>query len=364
MKILADASLPGLLAAFPAPFQLSLYQRPLELPDLLAGQDVLLCRSTLPVNKALLGGHSLHAVATASSGIDHIDKDYLDRQGILCLDAKGSNAPSVADYVLATLAYLDSQGLIKGKQVGILGLGHVGEAVAKRLAAVPFPLHCYDPLRALRDPSFHSVPLERLFSCDILCIHADLHTKAPYPSQNLINSEFLDQLKPHCIIINAARGGIVNESDLIAHSKPLIYCTDVYSNEPTINAAVLAKATLCTPHIAGHSLEAKYAAIAYLSTKLHRLLNLPLPNFAKPPPPPAESCPRDLDPMLNLILGKQGEYSSSQNQSCWQEVILSLYNPGLETKALQETSDKKATFLALRQQHQQRHDFATYLVGV
>ncbi|KTD57946.1 4-phosphoerythronate dehydrogenase [Legionella shakespearei] len=339
MNILADASLPGLDAAFPAPFHLSLYHSAEEISSKLAGQDVLLCRSTLKVDSSLLKGHQLKFVATASSGTDHLDEAFLKSEGIEMIDAKGCNAPSVGDYVLATLAYLDQQQLIKGKTAGIVGMGRVGTEVYDRLAALNLDIHVYDPPRAERDRQFKSCALSDLFQVDILCIHAELHQTQPYPSFNLFHFDVLSQLKPECIIINAARGGIVNEEDLLRLPQSLIYCTDVYSNEPEINAAIINRATLCTPHIAGHSLEAKYNAVSLVSARLHRIARLPYPQFARPNPP---------------------EKAVIEPNKPWQEIILSLYNPIDETLSLKEASDKTAGFLSLRKQHQNRHDFTHY----
>lgn len=339
MNILADASLPGLDVAFPAPFHLSLYHSAEEISSLLSGQDILLCRSTLKVNSALLKGHNLKFVATASSGTDHLDESYLKSQGIQIIDAKGCNATSVGDYVLATLAYLDQQQLIKGKTAGIIGLGRVGTEVYKRLAALNLQIHVYDPPKAERDNTFKSCALSDLFQSDLLCVHAELHQTLPHPSFNLLHREILTQLKPECIIINAARGGIINEDDLLQTKQPLIYCTDVYVNEPEIDARIVEKATLCTPHIAGHSLEAKYSAVALVSKQLHQIEKLPVPQFAKPYPP---------------------KKASIEPNKPWQETILSLYNPIDDTLNLKNAPDKTHGFLSLRKEHQTRHDFTTY----
>src|SRR6185437_13045641 len=106
MNILADANIPVLKAAFPLPFCLSTYSNHQEIPSLLANQDVLLCRSTLKVNQALLNHSTIRYVATASSGSDHLDLDYLQSRHIQAFDARGSNADAVGDYVISCLAYL------------------------------------------------------------------------------------------------------------------------------------------------------------------------------------------------------------------------------------------------------------------
>ncbi len=336
MNILADASLPGLKEAFPQPFQLNLYKSHVELNDLLKNQDILLCRANLKVDQALLANSALSYVATASSGSDNLDYTYLKNRNITVIDAKGCNATSVADYVLSTIAFLDKAGLIKGKKLGIVGLGYVGSILYPRLKAAGFELFCYDPPKALRDTSFSSCNKESLYECDVLCIHAELHDNPPYSSRNLINESFLQNLKSKCLIINASRGGIVNEEAI--ENSPHIYCTDVYLNEPNINKDLIKRTTLCTPHIAGHSLEAKYAAIAIVSKKIHEHLGLALPPYSTPQKP-------------KLVFSQQ---------LTWQKLALSLYNPFYETQLLKQSLEPKLTFLELRTQHSKRHDFCTY----
>lgn len=336
MNILADASLPGLDEAFPKPFCMTKYHHPEEICDLLANQDVLLCRSTLKVNQSLLKNHQLRYVATASSGIDHLDQKWLKSQHIQIIDAKGSNATSVADYVVSCLAYLDKQQLILGKKAGIIGLGSVGAQVLARLRADDFHLVAYDPLKEIRElNAFKSCSLKELYQVDVLCIHAELHEDLPYPSHNLIDQDFLEKLKPGCILINAARGGIVNELALLSIQKPLIYCTDVYLNEPDIDRQIIEKATLCTPHIAGHSLEAKYLAVAMISGVLHDIACVVKPQFAVP----------KIKHDLNLDRSKS-----------WHDNVLGLYNPLDETLQLKEAENLRAAFLQVRKKHL-RHNF-------
>lgn len=340
MNILADASLPGLEQAFPAPFSLTRYHHPDEISGLLSGQEVLLCRANLKVNSSLLKTSQLRYVATASSGTDHLDYQWLSAQNIKTIDAKGCNASAVADYIVSCIAYLKQHQLLQGCRAGIIGFGEVGSRVQARLHAANFTTVIYDPLKASKAPDiFHSSSLETLYTVDLLCIHAELHENQPYPSKNLIDQDILSQLKPGCVIINAARGGIINENALLNRPKELIYCTDVYLNEPRINKKVIEFATLCTPHIAGHSLEAKYTAVAMISQALHQIAGLSLPQFATP----AVQRPVHLEP-----------------HSTWEENILSLYNPLTETMQLKQAQNLEAAFLQIRKNHQQRHDFQLY----
>lgn len=336
MNILADASLPGLKEAFPSPFNLSLYNKQVELQSLLGKQDILLCRASLKVNPELLAKHQLSYVATASSGSDNLDKPYLQSRNITFFDAKGCNATSVVDYVLSCLALLDKVSLIKGRKLGIIGLGHVGSTLYRRLKESGFELFCYDPLKATTDSRFKSCQREELYQCDVLCVHAELHNSQPYPSNNFIDKVFLQELQPECVIINASRGGIVNENAVL--NTKISYCTDVYLNEPHINQEIIKQATICTPHIAGHSLEAKYAAVAIISKKIHAQLGLPEPQYLTP--------------------SKATRLSSTQNT--WQELALSLYNPLDETQELKQATNLDLAFINSRHAHKNRHDFYTY----
>lgn len=338
IAILADASLPGLSEAFPLPFKLTLYHTPAEIPSLLTGQDILLCRSTLPVNQALIGHHALKIVATASSGTDHIDSNFLAKQGITLIDAKGSNAGSVADYVLSCLAFLKTTLGFNSKKAGIIGAGAVGSEVATRLQTLGFEVLAYDPPKAHQDLNFKSATLAELYGCELICVHANRHNNPPFPSLNLLDETFFGQLHPGTVIVNAARGGIVNEEALLNRGKSLIYCTDVYANEPFIDPRIVQLATLCTPHIAGHSIEAKKRAVTMISEKLHTYYHLSSPLFVE--------------------VRKNDEVTIIPYTS-WENIVLSLYNPVHETEQLKNApiGTLDTIFQTVRQAHNYRHEF-------
>jgi erythronate-4-phosphate dehydrogenase len=339
MRILIDSSLPNIEQAFPAPFIITKYHKNEDVKSLLQSQDILLCRSTLKVNENLLSASSdLQYILTASSGTDHVDMDYLQLHNIRLLDAKGSNAISVADYVLSSIACLEDEGIKTSKKAGIIGLGAVGKEVLTCLTLLGYSVATYDPPRALSDTTFKSCSLEDLLNCQLLCIHAELHDGLPYPSRNLLNADFLRRLKPETVIINASRGGVVNELDLLNNPNTLIYCTDVYLNEPNVNPQVIQYAKLCTPHIAGHSIEAKTAAVIDVSQKLHQSLGLIIPTNVKYKQP---------------ALRKINNYS-------WIKQVLSYYDPRKESQILKRHTSDPTLYLRLRKQHNFRHDFWFY----
>lgn len=347
MKILADASLQGLELLFPSPFHLSYYHNQDDIPSLLEDKDLLLCRSTLPVNATLFNKHRPSGVATASSGTDHVDVNFLNKEGIRFWDAKGSNAQSVADYVLSCIAFVEKHCGLNGRKVGIIGAGAVGGLVGLSLQRLGFEMKYYDPPKSLIDNHFPSVSMEEILAADIICIHANLHNTPPYPSRQLISAAELSCIKDNTVIINAARGGIIYEEDLLKVSSSIIYCTDVYANEPDISEAIVDFACICTPHIAGHSIEAKQNVLQMLSQKLHHYFQVPLSS------------------KLQASVGKtekEGSITGSIKENktsypSWQEHILSLYNPNLETQRMKQAEVKKTAFLSLRKAHTYRHDF-------
>ena len=332
LKILADNTLP-LLEIFHPPFTITRYNDLASLQYHLPSHDILLCRSTLTVNSDLLANTSIQCVATASSGIDHIDVDYLNKQHITLFDAKGCNAHAVADYVTSTLSWLFNHRHFSKKRAGVIGLGCVGQKVAARLNTFGFSVRYYDPLRAKRDTTFNTNTLEDIQECDLLCVHANLHDTPPFATRSLINHTFLEKLAPGTVLINASRGHIVDEQALLSHA--IIYCTDVYADEPDIQASVVDYATLCTPHIAGHSLEAKKNAVVYLATQFYTYFKQPPQQHIRTYMPIEQS----LDSSLSL-------------EDNW----LHHYDPSKETLALKQAVNKTEAFLALRHAHHFRHD--------
>lgn len=328
MNILADVTLPLLNTYFPSPFQLTLYDSAHALPPPPSTPCILLCRSTLTVNEALLDRYSFSCVATATSGLNHIDTAALARRDIPLFDAKGANATAVADYVIATLAYLRCHTSFKGTRAGVIGMGHVGTQVAARLEQLGFTLFCYDPPREQTETTFRSCAWHDLLQCDLLCIHANLHNTPPYPTLSLLNEAFFKRIQHPMVIINAARGELVDEGALLNAPPHLRYCTDVYLNEPSPNPALIERATLCTPHIAGQTMEAKYQALLQLSQALHHHYHLP-------PPYVSFTSPQQL-----------------LNPSHWETQWLTWYSPLSETICLKTATDKTTAFLALRQAHQ------------
>jgi len=228
--------------------------------------SLLFVRSTTIVNKDLLEGTNVRFVATATSGSEHFDKAYLDSKGIVYSDSIGSNALSVAEYVIFSI--LHYQGITKssiiGKNIGLIGYGNVGKRVAYYANLLGMNVFACDP--PLFDTGFfaHSklnhYALEYIFeNCDVITNHVNYERDGKYPTINLINANLLKKAKANVLLIHTSRGGIANEADLIefARNKKITLVCDVWENEPNVSKNAALAAMIATPHIAGHSYDGK-----------------------------------------------------------------------------------------------------------
>ena len=211
--------------------------------------DVLVVRTRTQVNKSLLSGSQVRLVCTATIGFDHIDTEFCDRQGIRWISCPGCNAQAVCDYVEEAIEEIKNEKLkIKNSSLtlGVVGVGHVGSLVAQMAERKGLNVLLNDPPKGI------GVSLDEIAqNSDIITFHTPLD-KSTY---HLCDETFLQQCKPGALIINAARGGIVDEQALLSSGHP--YILDTWENEPDINAEVLAKAQLASMHIAGYSVEGK-----------------------------------------------------------------------------------------------------------
>lgn len=245
----------------------------------LQGVDILLVRSVTRIDEALLSGSPVKFVGTATSGFDHIDRDYLSRHAIAFAHAPGSNANSVVEYVLAAIAVVEDklEQLLAGGSVGIVGYGFIGRAVAARLAALGIRHRIYDPwLDQQGIPN--AAGLDQVLECEVVSLHAELTRQQPWPSYHLLGEAQLQRLRPGALLINACRGPVVDNAALLAQFEagrgP---CTvlDVWEGEPNLDSALLQCVTLGTAHIAGYSLDGKLLATRMLSQAVAESLQLP-----------------------------------------------------------------------------------------
>ena len=214
--------------------------------------EILFIRSTTLVNKTLLNNTKIKIIGSATAGTDHIDQEYLDKNNIQWFYSPGSNALSVVNYVMASICYLNNHNLFNlNDLVGIVGYGNIGKKLKKTLDIFSIKNVVYDPFL---DHDFLS-DINHIKDCNLISLHVPLTFNNPFPTFNLVDKAFLNEIN-NKTLINTSRGGVVDENSLI-ENKNVSYISDVWINEPTPNKEILNYAILATPHIAGHSINGK-----------------------------------------------------------------------------------------------------------
>lgn len=245
-------------------------------PETVRDADVLIVRTRTRCDEVLLRGSRVRMVATATIGTDHIDLGYCRDNGIKVVSAPGCNAPAVAQYVWASVFSLrpaDWQSLT----IGVVGLGHVGAIVADWARRLGVRVLACDPPRHRRDGGWNPLEpsaagTEQFLSLEEIAARADVitfhtpHTRAGVDAtHHLAGSRFFSALQRAPIIINAARGPVVDtEAILKAVSAGNVSgCViDCWEGEPAVSTELLRLADIATPHIAGYSIEGKRRATA------------------------------------------------------------------------------------------------------
>jgi erythronate-4-phosphate dehydrogenase len=283
MQIIVDAHIPFVVEAiqheWPATEVLALEPDEIN-ADSVKNADVLIIRTRTRVNEALLAGSRVRLVCTATIGYDHIDTAYCEAKGIRWISCPGCNAQAVCDYIEEAIEEINNSKIKIKKSsfvLGVIGVGHVGSLVAQMAEQKGLKVLLNDPPKGI------GVPLDEIArNCDIITFHVPL-AKDTY---HLCDEAFLNKCKPGALIINAARGGVVDEQALLSSGHPFIL--DTWENEPDINPTVLSRAFRASMHIAGYSISGKKNAsqmcLNAISDQFH-LLPIDLSRYDYPIPP-------------------------------------------------------------------------------
>lgn len=234
-------------------------------PTVVRYADALVIRTRTQVDEKLLAGSRVQVVCTATIGYDHIDTAWCDAHHIDWTNCPGCNAQAVCDYIEEAI-----EGQPSGLVMGVIGVGHVGSLVAKMAERRGMHVLLNDP------PKHIGVPLAQIArQADIITFHTPLDET----TYHLCNEAFLASTKPQALIINAARGGVVDEQALLASHRP--YILDTWEGEPKLNEQVLQQAQLASMHIAGYSVEGKKNATEHCLCKISQHFGLPILSIDK-----------------------------------------------------------------------------------
>jgi (S)-sulfolactate dehydrogenase len=263
----------------------NLVDRPDEITSLLGDARALIVRNRTQVTGDLLSaGPALEVIGRLGVGLDNIDLDACAARGVAVCPATGANTVSVAEYVMGVMllllrgaTYRSNGAMAAGdwprtalrsreaaqRQIGLVGLGAIAREVARRALAFDMTVAAHDPYVADGDPVWKTVERqtmdELLSRSDVLTLHVPLTPE----TRHMIDADAITRMKPGLILINAARGGIVDEAAVtaaLAAGRIGGVVLDVFENEPldAEHGASFNDLTnlVLTPHVAGITDEA------------------------------------------------------------------------------------------------------------
>ncbi len=254
-----------------------------ELRARVAGKDALVCLLTDPIDRTIIdAAPTLKVIANVAVGYNNIDVVHARSCGIIVTNTPDVLTESVADFTWALILAITrrlSEGErlvrrgewkgwaldlllgseLRGKQLGLVGVGRIGRAVAARAAAFGMTV-AYTARRALDFPDAEPMPLDRLLTTsDIVSLHVPLTPD----TRHLIDKKALTRMKRSAYLINTARGPVVEEAALawaLQHHLLAGAALDVYENEPTVHPDLLSlENVLLVPHLASGTTETRTA---------------------------------------------------------------------------------------------------------
>jgi (S)-sulfolactate dehydrogenase len=296
-EFMDEAAVASLAARFDVHHDATLVDHLEVLKILLADADALIVRNRTKVDAALLASApGLKVVGRLGVGLDNIDVKSCMERGIEVIPAAGANAQAVAEYVIAT-AMLLLRGVyqstpavaagawprnklsngreIAGKTLGIVGFGGIGRLTARLARSLGMEVRAFDAQIGADDPAWiaegvHRTALDALLTCaDVVTLHVPL-TDA---TRGLIDADRLARMKAGAVLINTARGGVVDEAalaDALVKGHLAGAALDVFENEPLPAGSPLATAPnlILTPHVAGVTAESNVRVSSLIADKV------------------------------------------------------------------------------------------------
>ena len=266
---------------------------PSELQEVIKNYDGLVVRSATKATKEIIeAGDKLKIIGRAGAGVDNIDLVAAKKKNIVVMNTPGGNTNATAEHTISLLLSLyksipkannsTHKGLwekkkfkgleLKGKKIGLIGFGNVAERVAEIANGFAMEVFVFSKSFESRKNNFldiKSLTLEEMLSiCDVISFHC----KTPKDGNPIINISELKKMKKNAVIINTARGNLVNEIDLkTALNESIIKgaALDVYSEEPAKkNILFGVKNLILTPHIAASTEEAQLVVAKQIAEQI------------------------------------------------------------------------------------------------
>ncbi len=319
----------------------------------LSGQaDALLVRSVTSIKAEDVINSSVKWIGSATIGTEHLEVSKLTHMGIKVVSAPGCNASAVVQYVLSALSFWAKKHSKKLSdfKLGIVGYGNIGRRIVEVCKVLGIAYEICDPPLAEKGQLADAITLDELIDCcDVVTIHTPLEKLGGYPTYHLFDSNRLEKLGTSKLLINAARGKIIEHKALKNWLVNLNgnAILDVWPNEPEIDLEELQRTLIATPHIAGYSKRGKLnATVMCFEQFVHHFY-------------PDEFF--SLQAKTNQIINQLSfcEPIKELNESSLQEVFLSSYNieqESLRFKHAFKSGGAKA-LISMRNQYAFRSDF-------
>jgi len=296
-----------------------------ELLNVIGDYHGLVIRSATRVTQDVIErAKNLKVIGRAGSGLDNVDKAAASKKGIVVMNTPGGNTITTAEHTLSLMLSLARQipqatasmkshkwekkkfmGVeLFNKTLGVIGIGNIGWQVAKRAQALQMNIIAYDPFLSeerAKEMAVEKVSLDELFErADFITIHTPLTQE----TRNLINKNSISKMKHGVRIINCARGGIVNEKDLLEalnSGKVAGAALDVFEKEPPEDFSLIEhENVICTPHLGAATQEAQEnVAVAVAEQIVDFLVKGIIRNAVNFPSIPQEQAQR-LQPYISL----------------------------------------------------------------
>ena len=268
-----------------------------KLPEHLESADALIVRSAVQADAKLLEhGKKLRVIGRAGVGVDNIDLEAATHKGIAVMNTPGSNAVAVAEQSLGMMLAMarhlcradalmhagkwekkSLQGTeLRGKTLGVVGLGRIGMEVARRARAFGMELIAHDPFVSVAVAKEQGIKLAGLEEVYAAADYITLHVGLTPQTAGMINDDSITKMKKGVRLVNCARGELVNEADLakaLQDGRVAAAAIDVFAEEPPKNSPLLAlQNVVLTPHVGGSTHEAQEAVGVQIARQVKEYL--------------------------------------------------------------------------------------------